>query len=66
MAQLGDVHEKSEHWPMTSRVGRTVSIKRKDNGKVVVERKTSMFLKSKKLKADRAEKAWRQLSKGKA
>lgn len=51
---------------MTSRVGRTVSIKRKDNGKVVVERKTSMFLKAKKLKADRAEKAWRQLSKGKA
>jgi hypothetical protein len=51
---------------MTSRVGRTISIKRKDNGKVVVERRTSMFLKSKKLKADRAEKAWRQLSKGKS
>ena len=51
---------------MTSRVGRTVSIKRKDNGKVIVERRTSMFLKAKKLKADRAEKAWKALSKGKA
>jgi len=51
---------------MTSRVGRTISIKRKDNGRVVVERRSTMFLKAKKLKADRAEKAWRQLSKGKA
>ena len=44
---------------MTSVVGRSVRIKRKPDGKVVVERKTTMFLKNRKLKADRAAKAWK-------
>jgi hypothetical protein len=59
LRQLPSTHEAR----MTALLGRSIRLKKKPSGKVVVERKTTMFLKNKKLKADRAAKAWAELSK---